>query len=190
MLRRLARLALPLISLLCGFVGSAGGGEKSTALTENIARNYAAAWARKVHADIGDLKSMPDGGFAGMLGSLGFQYFPQAPILAVRAYIFPHDAEVTRAPDLLPWLNDIAAHDPDGVSHGVFETVVGLWEPDKEPSLFLRIDLSDGSQSTSAVLARLVKLREDSVVWRRTKLTEAMGELVKKERAEKATRSE
>src|SRR5262249_33611989 len=154
------------------------------------ARNYAAAWARKAHGDIGDLKSMPDGGFAGMLGSLGFQYFPQAQILVVRAYIFPRDAEVTSQPDLLPWLNDIAARDPDAVSHGVFETIVGPWEPDKEPSLLLRIDLSDGSQSTSAVVARLVKLREDSVVWRRAKLTEVMGELVKKERAEKATRSE
>jgi len=174
------------MSLLCGFVGSAGGGEKSTALTENIARNYAAAWARKVHADIGDLKSMPDDGFAGMLGSLGFKYLPQAQILAVRAYIFPYSAKMTSKPDLLPWLNDIAARDPDGVSHGVFETIVGPWEPDKEPSLFLRIDLSDGSQSTSAVLARLVKLREDSVVWSHAKLTDALDGLVRKRRQERA----
>jgi hypothetical protein len=95
MLGRLARLALPLMSLLCGYVGSAGAEEKSTVLTENIARNYAAAWARKVHADIGDLKPASDGGFAGMLGSLGFQYLPQAQILAVRAYIFPYSAKMT-----------------------------------------------------------------------------------------------
>src|SRR5215831_2429991 len=180
MLGRLARLALPLMSLLCGYAGSAGAGEKSTVLTDIIARKYAAAWASKVHADIGDLKPEPDGGFAGMLGSLGFQYFPQAQILAVRAYIFPRDAEMMGKPDLLPWLNAIAARDPDAASHGVFETAVGPWEPDKEPSLFLRIDLSDGSQSTSAVLARLVKLREDSVVWSHAKLTDALDGLRKR----------
>jgi hypothetical protein len=59
------------------------------------------------------------------------------------------------------------------------------WEPDKQPSLFLRIDLKDGSKSESEVVSQLLKFRENSVVWSNNKLTEALNGLVRKRRQEK-----
>jgi hypothetical protein len=158
--------------------------EKNHMLNEATARKYAAAWANKVHANLQDLKPGSGGDFFGQLGSLGFDYLARESTLAVRAYIFAYDAEVTSQPDLLPWLNRVAAQDPESVSHGVFETGTPRWEPDKPPSLFLRIDLRDGSQSESDVLSRLMKLREDALIWRRNKLTKVMGDLVRQQRQE------
>ena len=62
-------------------------------LNEVTARKYATAWANKVHASLQDLKQSEGGGFFGLLGSLGFEYLPKESTLAVRAYIFPRDAE-------------------------------------------------------------------------------------------------
>lgn len=159
--------------------------EKNRMLDGETARKYAAAWAKKVHADLQDLKRGPGADFFGQLGSLGFDYSAEQRTLAVRAYIFPYDAEVASQPDLLPWLNRYAASDPDSVARGVFETGTPRWEPDKPPSLFLRIELRDGTQSESAVLSQLVKLREDAMIWSHSKLTEVMGELVKQQRQDK-----
>ena len=154
-------------------------------LNEAIAHKYANAWATKVHANLQDLKPGPDGDFYGQLGSLGFDYRDRENTLVVRAYIFPYSASFTAKPDLLPWLNRIATEDPDSVSHGVFEVCTPRWEPERQPSLFLRIDLKDGSQPDSAVVSRLEKFRENSVVWSNTKLTEALDGLVRKRRQEK-----
>jgi hypothetical protein len=152
-------------------------------LDEVTARKYTEIWARKVRADLRDLKQSENGDFFGQLGSLCFEYLATEGVLVVRAYIFPYSASFTAKEDLLPWLNRIAAEDPGSVSHGVFETYKARWEPEKEPSLFLRIELHD-KQPESEVIARFVKLREDSMVWRRAKLTEALDGLVRKRRQE------
>jgi hypothetical protein len=106
-------------------------------LDEATARKHAVAWADKVHANLQDLKQSEGNAFFGLLGSLGFEYLPKEGTLAVRAYIFPRDAKLTGKPDLLPFLNKLAAEDPESVSHGTFETCKAPWEPDKQPSLFL-----------------------------------------------------
>ncbi|HXM45784.1 MAG TPA: hypothetical protein VN924_31400 [Bryobacteraceae bacterium] len=154
-------------------------------LDNATARKYTAAWARKVGANPRDLQEAPPADFFGRLGSLGFDYSAAQKRLAVRAYLFPYSASFTSGHDLLPWLNGIGSQHPDWVSSGVFETCTPRWEPDKEPSLFLRVDLHDGSQGDSAVIARLLKLREDAMLWRRVKLTEALDSLVRHERQEK-----
>ena len=136
-------------------------------LDETTARRYATAWAKKVSADMQDLQQGPGGDFFGELGSLGFDYSAKERVLAVRAYIFAYSAEFAAQPDIVPWLNKIAAEKPDTVSYGVFESCVPRWEPDKEPSLFLRIDLKDGSERDSAVLARLIGFRENAMVKKR-----------------------
>jgi hypothetical protein len=159
-------------------------------LTETTARSYVDAWAQKVNRGRQDLTPRAGGGFFGMVGSLGFEFLPAENTLAVRAYIFPRDAEFTGHPELLPMLNKIAAEDPKGASYGTFETLKAPWEAEKEPSLFLRIDLKDGSQSKSAVLSRLTKLREDAMVWRNDKLTKALDAQGKEKRRLKALRSE
>ena len=151
-------------------------------LNEATARKYAAAWANKVHANLQDLKLGEGGDFFGELGSLGFEYVARESTLVVRAYIFPNAASLTANTDMLPWLNRIAAENPDSVSHGVFEICRAPWEPDKEPSLFLRIDLKEGNLSDSDVISRLEKLREDAMIWRRNKLTKALGDMVRKQR--------
>lgn len=154
-------------------------------LDETTARKYAAAWARKTGATLQDLKPDDNGGFFGQLGSLGFDYSAGEHLLRVRGYVFPYSASFISKPDLLPWLNRIAAEKPDTVSGGVFEACTPRWEPGKEPSLFLRIDIRDGSQPEAALLARLLKFREDTMVWSRTRLTEALDGLVKQRRQKK-----
>jgi hypothetical protein len=154
-------------------------------LNQVTARKYASAWANKVHADLKGLTDGQDGDFYGQLGSLGFDYQAKEAALAVRAYIFPYSTSFTSKPDLLPWLNGIAAQDPASVSHGIFEVCTPRWELQKQPSLFLRIDIRDGSQSEGDVVSRLLKFREDSVVWSNTKLTQALDGLVRKRRQEK-----
>lgn len=174
-----------LLVFLCACTTVTSPQEKTRMLNEATARKYVAAWATKVHADLKDLKNGQGGDFYGRLGSLGFDYLAKDNMLVVRAYIFPYSASFTAKQDLLPWLNDLARADSDSVSHGMFETCIPRWEPDREPSLFLRIDLTDGMQSESGVIARLVKFREDSMVWSNTKLGEALDGLVRKRRQEK-----
>lgn len=158
--------------------------ERNQVLNEVTARKYASAWAKKVGANIDDLARRDEGDFFGQLGSLGFEYLARENTLVVRAYIFPRSTSFTSQPKLLPLLNRIAAEDPDSVSNGKFEVCKAPWEPDKQPSLFLRIDLKDGSQSESSVISRLVKLREDAMLWHRAKLTEVLDDLAKKEQQE------
>lgn len=159
--------------------------EKHRMLDNARALKYTTAWARKVGANSRDLQEAPPADFFGQLGSLGFDYSATQKTLVVRAYLFPYSTSFTSKPDLLPWLNRIASQHPDWVSKGVFETCTPRWEPDKDPSLFLRIDLSDGSQAESAVIAGLLKLREDAVLWQRVKLTEALDGLVRHRRQQK-----
>lgn len=158
--------------------------EKKSMLDEQIARRYTAAWADRVGASLKDLHQGENGSFFGQLGSLGFEYLPKQEILAVRAYILPRSRTLTSRADLLPWLNSIAATDPESVSHGIFEVCPAPWEPDKEPSLFLRIDIRDGREPESAVMSRFSKLREDGLIWRRTKLVQALDALEKTRRRE------
>jgi hypothetical protein len=158
--------------------------ESKQMLNEATARTYTAAWAKKVHADVKDLKDGEGGDFFGQLGSLGFDYSSKEHTLTARAYIFPYSASFTSKQDLLPWLNQIATEDPASVSHGVFEVCVPRWELGKEPSLMLRIDFADGSEDGSNVVSRLMELRNDSVAWRMTRLTKALDGLVRKRRQE------
>jgi hypothetical protein len=151
-------------------------------MNEATARRNAAAWAKEVGANLQNLKQGEDGDFFGQLGSLGFDYFAKEGSLVVRAYLFPYSASFTSKEDLLPWLNRIAADEPNSVAYGTFETCKPRWEPDQEPSLFLRIDMQDGSQPESEVIRRLLKFRESSMIWSNTKLTQALDGLVRKRR--------
>ena len=153
-------------------------------LDGTTARKYAAAWARKVGANTSDLKEAGSD-FFGLLGSLGFEYVAKEQTLIVRGYVFAYSASFNAKPDLLPWLNRIAAEEPASVSNGVFESRTPRWEPEKEPSLFLRIDIKDGSQPESAVVSRLLKFRDDAMLWDRTKLTEALDGLVRHRRQQR-----
>ena len=150
-------------------------------LDASTAKRYAGAWASKVGADTRDLREA-GGDFFGMLGSLGFEYVAAERTLIVRGYVFARSASFNSKPDLLPWLNRIAAEHPASVSNGVFEARAPRWEADKEPSLFLRIENKDGSLSDKAVVSRLERLRDDALVWDRTKLTEALDGLVRQRR--------
>jgi hypothetical protein len=150
-------------------------------LDRATAQKYATAWAKKVGANTGDLKEA-GGDFFGLLGSLGFEYLAKEQRLAVRGYVFAYSTAFNSKADLLPWLNQIAAEQPASVSNGLFESLTPRWEPEKEPSLFLRIDFKDGSMSDSAAVSRLLKFRDDVVLWDRSKLTEALDGLVKHRR--------
>jgi hypothetical protein len=177
-------LSILALVVLCAWTAPMTIKEKNRMLDEVAARRYAVAWANKVHANIQDIKGNENGGFFGLLGSLGFEYLPKESVLAVRAYIFPRDAELTGKPDLLPFLNQIAVEEPESVSYGRFETCKAPWEPDKQPSLFLRIDIKEEGQTEAVVLSRLDKLRDDAMVWRRNKFTKALDTLRKKRQAQ------
>lgn len=151
-------------------------------LDREVAWSYAAAWAKEVRADLKNLKLGKGRDFFGQLGSLGFDYLADEGMLVVRAYLFPYSASFTSKEDLLPWLNQIAAEDPDSVSHGTFETCTPRWEPDKEPSLFLRMEIREGSRPTPELISRLIQFRADSVVWSNYRLTKALDGLVRKRR--------
>ena len=178
-------LSLLAITLLCAWTAAPKAQEKSQMLNRATAWKYVSAWAKKVGANVQDLKQGEGGDFFGQLGSLGFDYLAKENMLVVRAYMFAYSASFTSKEDLLPWMNRIATEDPNSVSHGTFETCKPRWELDKEPSLFLRIDMQDGSQSESDVISRLVNFRENSLLWRRNKLTVALDGLVRKRRQER-----
>ena len=180
---KLLVLSLTLILFCCGFRFSKV--KENKPLDESNARRYAESWARKVGATINKLKQGQEGDFFGQLGSLGFDYDAKKSVLTVRAYIFPYSTTLNSRPDLLPWLNGIIEQEKAPAFDGVFEVCVPRWEPDKDPSLFLRIDLKDGNEKKSAVMSRLIKLRENSVLWRRAKFTDALDGLVKKHRQDK-----
>ena len=156
---------------------------------EKTARRFAEVWANKVRANVKDIKEGSGGDFFGQLGSLGFDYYAKTGVLTVRAYVFPYSTTLNSRPDLLPWLNRIIEKEKAPAFDGVFEICIPRWELDKDPSLFLRIDIKDGSEKESAVVSRLIKLRENSVLWRRAKLTEALDSLVKKNRQDKQLNS-
>lgn len=152
---------------------------------ENTAREYVTAWAKKVSAedDFAELRSEGSGDFFGQVGSLGFEYLKEKNALIVRAYVYPNDKEFTTSrDDLLPFLNQIAAKEPERVSQGVFEVTQARWEPDKEPSLFLRIEIRNANVSDVQLISRFTKLREDAFIWSRVHLTEALDQLVKERR--------
>lgn len=152
---------------------------------EKTARRFAEVWSNKVRANVKDIKVGSGGDFFGQLGSLGFDYYAKAGVLTVRAYVFPYSTTLNSKPDLLPWLNRIIEEEKTPPFDGVFEVCVPRWELDKDPSLFLRIDIKDGSEKESVVISRLLKLRENSVLWQRAKFTEALAGLVKKHKQDK-----
>lgn len=148
------------------------------------AHKYAAAWAKKVRAetDFQNLRQAPEGDFFGKLGSLGFDYSAKDHMLAVRSYLFAYSASFNANPDLVAWLNRSAVEEPSSVSGAIFESCVPRWEPDKQPSLFLRINITDGNLSDSAVVAKLILFRDNGVLWSRSKLTKAIDSLVRNQR--------
>lgn len=156
----------------------------SRALDEVVARQYVKAWAKKVSAQNDEKNLMADGkgGFYGKVGSLGFEYNSKSKMLIVRFYVFPYSDSFNTKSDLLPWLNDIAIKEPESVSGGYFESTKPAWELDQEASLFLRMDIKDGSAQDSTFVSRIEKLRTAGMVWSRSKLTDALDSLVKKRR--------
>jgi hypothetical protein len=182
---KLLSLALAALSASCG-----GGEAKETnkMLDEARARQYAETWAKKAGDRMEQVKKGEGGDFFGPIGSLAFDYSAKDQALVVRAYLQPYSKAFCANPDVLPWLNRIAAEKPESVSRGVFETLTPRWEPEKQPSLFLRIDITDGSAKESAVLARLLKMRDDAMVWKGSKLTDALDAMVKAKRAAKGQR--
>lgn len=169
-----------LLSLTACHSSSAPQGTNQV-LEANIAKRYIAAWAREVRADANKVEES-GGDFFGRVGSLGFEYLAGRKVLVVRGYVFPYSASFNAKPDLLPWLNQIAKDEPEPVRGGSFESLTPRWEPGKEPSLLLRIEVKDPALTDKQFVSQMLAFRDTALMWDRTKLTKALDGLVRHRR--------
>ena len=155
-------------------------------LDRTAAYRCVTAWAHFERDDISDITTDADGDFYGSLGSISFDYSAKNKLLAVRAAAQPYARRLSKRSDILAELHQIEIDDPKSVAYARFELVSGRWQRDhSEPWLYLRLDITTGSQSSDDFVKRLKILGDTAHLWFRIRLAEVTDRVNKRDRQQK-----
>jgi hypothetical protein len=145
-------------------------------MDKDAAMRYAKAWADRVHADLGELKRAPDGGFFGDLGAPEVDYNPKEGALIVRGMVFRSAKDLAGRPEVPVLLDEVSQRDAKELAGGRLELAATRAHGEEGPWLNLRRDFTDDAMPVEEFVEAVKALMGAAYTWRREKLMGTLEE--------------